>query len=108
MGWRKWRRSSSGKAYRVLQGFNSDAEYAGRVFHVQTEDGGLERPRVITHLFLRGAVVSVTRSDYAEDLEEPDLTTRIRELMASQHQAMLTGLLCGEWDAQIQSCDPGS
>jgi len=92
----------------MLQGFNSDAQYAGRVFHVQTEDGGLERPRVITHLFLRGAVVTVTRSDYADDLEKPDLTTRIRELMEAQHQAMLTALLRGEWDTQIQSCDPRS
>ena len=92
----------------MLQGFNSDAEYAGRVFHVQTEDGGLDRPRVITHLFLGGAVVTVARSDYADDLGNPDLATRIRELMETQHQAMLEGLRCGEWDAQIQSCDSPS
>lgn len=92
----------------MLQGFNSDAEYAGRVFHVQTEDGGLDRPRVITHLFLRGAVVTLTRSDYADDLEKPDLTTRIQALMETQHQAMLDGLLRGDWDAQIQACDPAA
>ena len=92
----------------MLQGFNSDAEYAGRVFHVQTEDGGLDRPRVITHLFLRGAVVSVTRSDYADHLGKSDLTTRIREMMKAQHQAMLNALLCGEWDTEIRSCDSPS
>lgn len=92
----------------MLLGFNSEAEYAGRLFHVQTEDGGRNRPRVITHLFLRGTVVSVTRSDYADDLEKPDLTHRIRQLMEDQHQAMLDGLLRGEWDAQIRACDSAS
>ncbi len=92
----------------MLQGFNSDTEHGGRVFHVQTEDGGPERPRVITHLFLKGAVVSVTRSDYLDDLEKPDLITRIRALMEGQHQAMLDALVRGEWDAQIQACDPRS
>ena len=89
----------------MLVGFKSEAEYAGRVFHVQTEDGGRNRPRVITHLFLRGSVVSETRSDYADDLEKPDLNRRIRELMEGQHQAMLDGLLRGDWDAEIRTCD---
>lgn len=92
----------------MLQGFNSELEYVGQLFHVQTEDGGLNRPRVITHLFLRGTVVSVTRSDYADDLEKSDLTRRIRELMEGQHQAMLDGLLRGDWDAEIRTCDSAS
>ena len=92
----------------MLQGFNSELEYVGRLFHVQTEDGGLNRPRVITHLFLRGTVVSVTRSDYADDLENPDLARRIRQLMEGQHQAMLDGLLRGDWDPQIRACDLAS
>ena len=92
----------------MLQGSNSEAEYAGRLFHVQTEDGGENRPRVITHLFLRGTVVSVTRSDYIDDLEKPDLSHRVRRLMEGQHQAVLDGLLRGDWDAEIRACDSPS
>jgi len=32
----------------MITGFNSDIEYGGKVFHVQTEEKGLDNPVVIT------------------------------------------------------------
>ena len=85
----------------VLTGFNSNTEYQGRVFHVQTEDGGEARPYVTTHVFLEGTVVASIRLDYPSDLKSSDLSVRVRELMERQHATMLDGLKRGEWDSSI-------
>src|SRR5437773_1302277 len=39
---------------RAQMGFNNNVKYQGQVFHVQTEDSGLDAPHVITHLFADG------------------------------------------------------
>ena len=42
-------------------------KHRGRVFHIQTEDSGVNRPHLITHLFVDGGrIIKSTRSDYAE------------------------------------------
>jgi len=84
---------------RAQVGFNSNLRHAGHVFHVQTEDSGLERPHVITHLFADGGriVVSHKRS-YAEDVHLEDVTTRVRLLMKAQHAEMQALLRAGAFD----------
>ena len=39
---------------RAQVGFNNNVKYGGNVFHIQTEDSGLDRPHIITHLFADG------------------------------------------------------
>src|SRR5436853_3548334 len=39
---------------RAQVGFNNNVKYKGQVFHIQTEDSGLDKPHVITHLFADG------------------------------------------------------
>ncbi len=41
----------------MVPGFNHNVKYKGQVFHVQTEDSGVENPHIITHLFLGGNIV---------------------------------------------------
>src|SRR6187549_1921105 len=36
---------------RAQVGFNNNVKYNGLVFHIQTEDSGLDRPHIITHCF---------------------------------------------------------
>jgi hypothetical protein len=42
---------------RAQMGFNNNVKYEGNVFHVQTEDSGLDAPHIITHLFADGGRV---------------------------------------------------
>ncbi|MCH2170033.1 hypothetical protein MK489_04545 [Myxococcota bacterium] len=85
----------------MLTGFNTDVDHRGLRFHVQTEDSGLDRPHVISHVFFEGAILSSRKSDYAAELDAADLEARVRELMEAQHREMIEGLERGELDPVI-------
>jgi len=54
-----------GQQMRMLSGFNHNIRFRGKVYHVQTEDGGKDNPQIITHAFQGGAILH--RSDDAEE-----------------------------------------
>ena len=86
----------------MITGFNTNVRHGGRVFHVQTEDSGLNHPHVISHLYHGGTILSSEKRDYAQLLDQGgDLTPAIRSLMEEQHRKMLEGLKAGEFDAVI-------
>ncbi len=99
----------------MLTGFNTNVRYRGLGFHVQTEDGGRNRPRIVTHLFREGRILASLRTDYGDllDPKEPDsadVEEAIRDLMQEQHKEMLRRLTRGEFDARIEVSegdDPG-
>ena len=89
----------------MLSGFNTNFRYRGVLFHVQTEDSGLENPHVITHLFHGGNIMASEKRDYSEFLGEKDgevLEDAIRKLMEGLHKSMLKQLSRGEHDAAIE------
>jgi hypothetical protein len=87
----------------MLSGFNNNFRYRGILFHVQTEDSGVSNPHVITHLFHGGNILSSEKLDYSEKLElgEDELEEVVRELMETQHKAMLKRLQRGLHDKVI-------
>lgn len=86
-----------------LVGFNNNVKHKGRVFHVQTEDSGVNRPRITTHLFADGGrIVKTTRTDYSEHLGRDDMTAVIRKLMKEQHKAMFIALRDGQLDEAVE------
>lgn len=85
----------------MQSGFNTNIRHRGVLFHVQTEDSGVSRPRVTTHLFRGGDIMASEEIDYADRLEAPELVTEVRALMASQHKAMLRALRAGAHDEAI-------
>ncbi|MGZ3447656.1 MAG: hypothetical protein ACXU88_18380, partial [Myxococcaceae bacterium] len=54
---------------RAVSGFNHNITHAGRVFHVQTEDSGVNNPNIITHLFVGGNILASKKTSYAELLK---------------------------------------
>lgn len=99
----------------MLTGFNTNVRYRGLGFHVQTEDGGRNRPRLVTHLFREGEILATLRTDYGDlldqkDPDSPEVEEAIRELMQEQHKEMLRRLTRGEFDSRIEALegeDPG-
>jgi len=77
-----------------LLGYNHNVRHAGRLFHVQTEDSGLSRLYVTTHLFIDGSILSTTRMQYGPD--EPDEV--VQKKMQTQHKTMLKRLRDGDFD----------
>jgi len=87
-----------------LVGFNNNVKHKGRIFHVQTEDSGIKRPHIVTHLFADGGrILKSTRTDYSEHLGRSDMHTVVRRMMKEQHKAMFIALRDGQLDDVINS-----
>ncbi len=85
----------------MITGFNTNARYSGRVYHVQTEDSGRNNPHVISHLYHRGVILASEKREYGDLLGSEELTGVVRRLMEGQHKAMLERLRRGEFDELI-------
>jgi hypothetical protein len=87
-----------------LVGYNNNVRYRGRVFHIQTEDSGLDKPRIMTHLFADGGhIIQSMRTDYGDYLERQDRTSLVTNLMQQQHRAMFVTLRTGKLDEKIEA-----
>lgn len=85
-----------------LVGFNNNVKHRGRIFHVQTEDSGVSRPRIVTHLFADGGrIIKSTKTDYSEHVGRKDMVVVVRRLMKEQHKAMFIALRDGQFDDAI-------
>ncbi|MEZ4406493.1 MAG: hypothetical protein R3A52_08470 [Polyangiales bacterium] len=91
-----------GKSQSPLLGYNTNVRHKGRVFHIQTEDSGIQKPHVITHLFADGGrIVKSQKTSYAHIVDADDLATQVKKLMQEQHKAMFLALREGQFDAQF-------
>ena len=84
-----------------LSGYNHNVRFGDRVYHVQTEDSGIDRPHLVTHLFLEGSVVATLRSEYGHLLANADHADQVREMMQAQHKEILYRLRRGELDPEV-------
>jgi len=78
-------------------GYNHNVRYAGRLWHVQTEDSGVNNPHIFTHLFHDGTILATKRVDYDPSSE----VGVVQKLMQAQHKAMLRDLKQGAFDDKI-------
>jgi hypothetical protein len=85
---------------RMLSGFNHNLHYKGKVYHIQTEDGGKDNPQIITHAFLGGVILDTVRQPYNELLGKPDWQVPLRDRMKAQHLEEIRKLFSGAFDAQ--------
>jgi hypothetical protein len=78
-------------------GYNHNVRYAGRLWHVQTEDSGINNPHIFTHLFHEGTILATKRVDYDPSSE----VSVVQKLMQAQHKAMLRDVKAGAFDDKI-------
>jgi hypothetical protein len=95
-------------------GFNHNIKHKGKMYHIQTEDSGLDNPHIITHLFVGGNILASKKTSYADIVGAENLAQVVRELMEEQHKEMLRNLINGVYDdidavygAQAASFQPG-
>jgi FHA domain len=87
---------------RAQVGFNNNVKYRDQTFHIQTEDSGLDKPHVITHLFADGGrVIKSHKRSYAEHKERDDIAMFVRQLMKGQQLEMALALREGRFDPVI-------
>jgi hypothetical protein len=88
---------------RAQVGFNNNVKYKSLTFHIQTEDSGLDKPHVITHLFADGGrVIKSHKRSYAEHVRRDDVAAYVRQLMKAQQLEMALALRDGKFDNVIE------
>ncbi len=79
----------------MITGFNTDIEYEGITYHVQTEDKGTATPLILTLVYDRGTILASKRSPYNDlligDFDEKILTERLKK----QHKLMCGAIRAG-------------
>ncbi len=82
----------------MQKGFNSDIEYDGENYHVQSEDWGFENPFLVSRVYLNGAVVKNIKTSYGDILKTSSLKDprAIRLALIDQHQLVLDQLVSGQ------------
>jgi hypothetical protein len=81
----------------MLSGINTDVEHGGKLYHVQTEDGGRQNPVLVTHLFAGGAILSSKKVSYADVIQAGPNPEVVREMMKAQHQGMIKSRTTGQF-----------
>ena len=84
---------------KAVTGFNHNIKHKGKVYHVQTEDSGVNNPHIITHLFVGGNILASKKTSYADIRNAENLAEVVRELMEEQHKEMLRNLINGVYDS---------
>jgi hypothetical protein len=79
----------------VITGFNTDINYEGITYHVQTEDKGLDSPLILSLVYNGGTILASKRSPY-EDLitagfDEKELAARLQK----QHKLICAAIRAG-------------
>lgn len=80
----------------MIQGLNSNVPHDGVVYHVQTQDLGVDNPQVVTMIYRGGAIVSSRATDYSEWADTDDMAVQVRELVTRQHHQMISALQAGQ------------
>ncbi len=79
----------------MITGYNTDVEYDGVVYHVQTEDKGINTPVILSLVYLDGAILASKRTPY-DDLvlsgfDQAILATRLHR----QHKLICAAVHAG-------------
>ncbi len=82
----------------MLTGYNTDFKFQGKVYHCQTEDGGVNSPFITSLLYFQGAILASRKTSYADILKADCLDEVVRELMMEQHKQMIRDLMQGKLD----------
>jgi hypothetical protein len=79
----------------VITGFNTDVEHDGVVYHVQTEDKGLESPIILSLVYVGGAILASKRSPYHDLLGEGFDAAALGERLQRQHKLICAAITAG-------------
>ncbi len=79
----------------MITGYNTDVEYEGVVYHVQTEDKGINTPLILSLVYLDGAILASKRTPY-DDLLGPGFDQAIlAKRLQRQHKLICAAVRAG-------------
>jgi hypothetical protein len=83
----------------VITGFNTDIKHSGKVYHIQTEDKGLQNPYVESLVYVGGEILASKKFSYAEQAKGVVDEKWVAAQMEKQHRTMIEAIKRGRFDA---------
>jgi len=82
----------------VITGFNTDIEFQGTTYHVQTEDKGVDTPLILSLVYDRGTILASKRSPYDDLILEGFDEKILAERLSKQHTLICAAIRAGRID----------
>jgi len=82
----------------VITGFNTDIKHNEKVYHIQTEDKGLQNPYIESLVYVGGEILASKKTSYAEQAGAGVDEKWIGGLMEQQHRTMIAAIKRGRFD----------
>jgi hypothetical protein len=79
----------------VITGFNTDVEYDGVTYHVQTEDKGLDSPLILSLVYSGGAILASKRAPYDDLIAAGFSEQTLSERLQRQHKLICAAINAG-------------
>ena len=76
----------------VITGFNTDIEHDGVVYHVQTEDKGLDTPIILSLVYTGGTILASKRSRYEDLIAQGFSDELLAERLKRQHKLICAAI----------------
>jgi hypothetical protein len=83
----------------LITGFNTDIKHNDKVYHIQTEDKGLQNPYIESLVYVGGEILASRKTSYADKIVERGFDEKaISALMEQQHKTMIAAIKRGRLD----------
>ncbi len=82
----------------MITGFNTDIKHNDKVYHIQTEDKGLQNPYIESLVYVGGEILASKKTSYAEQAKNGVDEKWIGSLMEQQHRTMIAAIKRGRFD----------
>lgn len=82
----------------MLTGFNTDIDFDGVTYHVQTEDRGSANPLIESLVYVKGEILATRRTEYSDLLDAGAEMPSIQILMERQHRNIVEAVRNGRID----------
>lgn len=83
----------------MLTGYNTDVSYGGEVFHVQTEDKGVQSPIILSLVYRAGTILAAKRTAYHNLIQNGVVDeVAVAQILNRQHQILVAAIQSGKSD----------
>ena len=82
----------------MITGFNTDIEHDGVIYHVQTEDKGLDSPIILSLVYAGGTILASKRSPYQDLIASGFSDEVLAERLKRQHRLICAAIHSGRID----------